>query len=47
MEDPRRAIEMDTTPKLALYLLGLIVSIGFVGMMAVLLVIVFILGYQF
>lgn len=42
--DPQRAIDLDTTPRYALFLLGLIGSAGF-GV--VLLVIVFMLGLQF
>jgi len=45
MDDrPQRAIELDTTPRYALYLLGLIGSMGF-GF--VLLAIVFALGILF
>lgn len=47
MEDPRRAFEVDTTPKFAPYLFGTIVTIGSLGLMAVLLAVVFILGIQF
>lgn len=43
-DGPQRAIELDTTPKYFLYLLGLIGSMGFV---VVLLAIVFALGILF
>ncbi|DAD51052.1 hypothetical protein QIO51_gp4 [ssRNA phage SRR6960802_3] len=43
-EEPRRAMELDTTPRYALYLLALIGSMGF-GF--VLLAIVFALGILF